>query len=65
MRQDVIDSLQFVKVIVDRAHMTDTNRAAGYLSKVSCEMLAAELERDGFRIVKIVPTTRAPFVIEG
>lgn len=51
MRQDVMDNLQFVKVIVDRAHMTDRDRAVGYLSQVSCEMLAIELERNGFIIV--------------
>jgi hypothetical protein len=52
MRQDVMDSLRFVKVIVDKAHMTESNRAAGYLSPVSCAMLVTELERDGFQIVR-------------
>lgn len=48
--REAMDALRFVKVIVDRAHMTDQDRAAGYLSEVSCKMLMVELARNGLAI---------------
>lgn len=50
MAFSIIQSLRFVKVATTHNGEPSNVQQSGYLTEVSCKMLTAELERNGYKI---------------